>query len=62
MKILEPLGQQWQYLLSMLPAGFDLEATARQTGALVRKRVIRDAETLLWLALAYSWGVCRYGR
>jgi hypothetical protein len=36
MKILELLGPQWQYLLSMLPAGFDLEATARQTGALVR--------------------------
>jgi hypothetical protein len=56
MKNLKLLGQQWQYLLSMLPAGFDLEATARQTGALVRKRVIRDAETLLWLALAYSCG------
>ncbi|MEA2561329.1 MAG: hypothetical protein QOH06_3935, partial [Acidobacteriota bacterium] len=23
MKILELLGPQWQYLLSMLPAGFD---------------------------------------
>ena len=53
---LKLLGQQWQYLLSMLPAGFDLEATARQSGALVRRRVIRDAETLLWLALAYSCG------
>ncbi len=54
MKIRELLGTQWQYLVSMLPAGFDLEATARQTGALVRKRVIQGPEDLLWLALAYS--------
>jgi Transposase DDE domain len=54
MVIRDLLGSQWRYLVSMLPADFDLEATARQTGALVRRRVIRNAEDLLWLALIYS--------
>jgi hypothetical protein len=54
MKILDMLSSQWQYLLSMLPTGLDLEATARQSGALDRKRVVRSAETLLRLALVYG--------
>lgn len=54
MKLLDLLGTQWQYLLSMLPAGFDLEAKARETGALARKRAVQNAETLLWLSLAYG--------
>jgi hypothetical protein len=44
----------WKYLLSMLPKGLDLEATARESGALVLPRVIRTAETLLRLVLAYT--------
>ena len=36
--------KQWPYLLSLLPAGIDLEASARQTGALLRKRGIPSAE------------------
>ena len=39
-----------------LPAGFDLEATARSRGAFTRVRAVKDAETLLRLALAY--GAC----
>lgn len=48
------LREQWESLLEMLPRGFDLEKTLRQSGALVRKRAIRSAETLLRLVLAYS--------
>ena len=44
----------WKYLLSMLPKGLDLDETARANGALVLPRVIRDAETLLRVVLAYA--------
>jgi hypothetical protein len=54
MKPLKILADQWKYLLSMLPAGLDLEATLRQSGGLVRRRAIRTAETLLRLLLVYS--------
>lgn len=43
----------WKFLLSMLPKGLDLEKTARECGALILPRVIREAETLLRLVLAY---------
>jgi hypothetical protein len=43
----------WNYLVDMLPQGLDLDATARECGALVLPRVIRTAETLLRLVLAY---------
>lgn len=43
----------WKYLLSMLPQGLDLDKTARECGALILPRVIRTAETLLRLVLAY---------
>jgi len=36
------------------PAGFDVEATARSRGAFTRAREIKDAATLLRLALAYG--------
>jgi hypothetical protein len=36
------------------PAGFDLKATARSRGAFTRAREIKNAETLLRLALAYG--------
>ncbi len=37
-----------------LPAGFDLERTARERGAFTRARGVKDAQTLLRLALAYG--------
>jgi hypothetical protein len=37
-------------------AGIDLEALARETAALRRRRHVRDAQTLLRLALAYGGG------
>lgn len=43
-------------LLTRLPAGLDLDATARASGALVRKRAVKNAADLLHLALGY--GAC----
>jgi len=57
MDTLNLLETQWKYLLSMLPAKVDLEASARDQGALLRRRVVRSAETLLRLALAYCCGL-----
>src|SRR4051794_20495593 len=57
MDTLNLLETQWEYLLSMLPAKVDLEASARDKGALLRRRVIQSAETLLRLALAYCCGL-----
>jgi hypothetical protein len=51
----ETLNEWWQ-VRRHLPESFDLEATARARGALTRARQIKDAETLLRLALAY--GAC----
>jgi len=51
------LETQWEYLLSMLSAKVDLEASARAKGAMLRRRVIRSAETLLHLVLAYCCGL-----
>jgi hypothetical protein len=57
MDALNLLETQWKYLISMLPAKVDLEASARDQGALLRRRVVRSAETLLRLALAYCCGL-----
>jgi hypothetical protein len=57
MEALNLLEAQWKSLLSMLPAKVDLEASARDKGALLRRRVVRSAETLLRLALAYCCGL-----
>ena len=57
MDALNLLESQWQYLLSMLPAPSELEASARASGALLRRRVVRSAETLLRLVLAYCCGL-----
>ncbi len=46
----------WSEVRSCLPTEFDLEATARSRGAFTRARGVKDAETLLRLALAY--GAC----
>lgn len=48
------LEYQWPYLLSFLPPEEFLEASARDCGALKRKRAISKASDLLRLALAYS--------
>lgn len=57
MDALNLVETQWTYLLSMLPAKLDLEASARDKGALLRRRVVRSAETLLRLALVYCCGL-----
>lgn len=54
MSFLPILREQWESLLAMLPRGFDLEKTLRESGALVRRRGISSAEALLRLILVYS--------
>jgi hypothetical protein len=44
---------EWPLLLTLLPA--DLEVTARETGALVRRRGVPSAAALLRLAFAYAY-------
>ncbi len=44
----------WPSLLAALPAGFDLAAMARASGAFCRARGIKDAAALLRVALAYG--------
>ena len=44
----------WPEVQAHLPAGFDLEQTARARGAFSRVRQVKDAATLLRLALAYG--------
>lgn len=43
-------------LLKGLPSSLDLDASARASGALLRRRGVRDASGLLRLALAYATG------
>jgi hypothetical protein len=50
------LDAQWPDLVATISEAIDLEATARSSGALVRRREIRSAEGLLRLALAYGPG------
>ena len=50
------LEAQWPDLVAAVSAAIDLEATARTSGALVRRREIRSGEALLRLALAYGPG------
>jgi hypothetical protein len=54
MKIRPEILDHWPEVSARLPSGFDLEATARLRGAFTRVREIKDAETLLRLALAYG--------
>ncbi len=54
MKIRPEILDHWPEVSACLPANFDLEATARSCGALTRVREIKNAETLLRLALAYG--------
>src|SRR5215217_5120098 len=50
------LEAQWPDLVAAVSAAIDLDATARTSEALVRRREIRSAEALLRLALAYGPG------
>src|SRR3954453_14044378 len=51
-----PLDTQWSDLTASVSTAIDLDATARTSGALVRRRGVRSAATLLRLALAYGPG------
>jgi hypothetical protein len=54
MKIRPEILDHWPEVRARLPADFNLEATARSRGAFTRAREIKNAETLLRLALAYG--------
>src|SRR5437016_14544853 len=54
MEIRSDILDHWPEVRSRLPADFDLEATARTRGAFSRAREVKNAETLLRLALAYG--------
>src|SRR5438128_7269882 len=56
MEIRSDILDHWPEVRQRLPADFDLEATARLRGAFTRAREVKDAETLLRLALGY--GAC----
>src|SRR6266849_4199416 len=56
MAIRSDILDHWQQVRSHLPANFDVEATARARGAFTRAREVKNAETLLRLALGY--GAC----
>lgn len=50
------LDDDWQYLLSFLPDDGELNRTAREHGALVRRRGVDGAATVLRLGFAYAVG------
>lgn len=56
MRAAPSLDRCWSQLLAALPASLDLEATAKSTGALRRRRAISDPVSLLRLALGYGPG------
>lgn len=46
---------QWPYLVSLLGSAEELEASAIAAGALIRRREVRSADTLLRLAMMYGF-------
>jgi hypothetical protein len=56
MRTTDSIETNWQALVSRLLTVIDLDASARASGALVRRRCVGDAATLLRLALAYGPG------
>jgi hypothetical protein len=56
MRPASPLDQRWPELVAAISGAIDLEATARSSKALVRRREIRSGAALLRLALAYGPG------
>jgi len=55
MEAQEILTHEWPFLLSYIPSGFDLDASAFESGALRRKREVDSASSLLRLVLAYGF-------
>ena len=51
-----PIDPHWPALLEHLTGVLDLKASARASGALLRRRAVADAATLLRLALAHGPG------
>src|SRR6202051_4639315 len=48
----------WEQVRAHLPPDFDLERTARERRAFLRKRGVKDVVSLFRLALAYGgWGI-----
>lgn len=47
------IEEQWPYVLSLMPS--DIEQSALEKEAILRKRQIKDAQTLLRLIFAYGW-------
>lgn len=56
MKLGTDILDHWAEVRAHLPADFDIEATARARGAFTRVREVKDAQSLLRLALGY--GAC----
>lgn len=54
MQLASILSEGWPSLLARLPDTFDLDATAKQHRALIRRRGVPDAASLLRLALGYG--------
>jgi len=54
MEIPSQILDHWSEVRLHLPAGFNLEQTARDRGAFTRAREVKDPEALLRLALAYG--------
>ena len=54
MEIRSDILDHWPQVRARLPAGLDLEKTARSRGAFTRAREVKSAEALLRLALAYG--------
>lgn len=50
------IEMEWPYLLSFLPTDIDLETRARETGAFLRSREIKNATDLLRMVFVY--GLC----
>ena len=47
-------AESWEQVLQRLPAGYDLEASAQRTKALLRRREVKSACDLLRLVFAYA--------
>lgn len=54
MGIQSSISDRWAEVVALLPAGLDVEASARACGAFTRARGVKDAATLLRLSLAYA--------
>jgi hypothetical protein len=52
--VAETVGKDWEQIIACMPGEIDLEATARQTKALQRRREIKSGADLLRMVLAYA--------